>query len=216
MTPDAATDTTPSAQAFQRLGYVIVPRLVDAGKVAAVRAHLEDRAARGTLRMMGDDTVPKTPCAYGDHVLDGLMQELCPAIEAHTGLALFPTYSYARIYKHGDTLAPHRDRPACEISISLNLGQTPDEPWALHLKGDTGEAAAAMLHPGDLLIYRGLDLTHWREPFAGQSMVQVFLHYVDQKGPHAGEKFDSRPTLGSAFQPDMTGRLRPFLLPGLV
>ncbi|HMH64094.1 MAG TPA: hypothetical protein VK515_00820 [Rhizomicrobium sp.] len=216
MTPAPTTDASALAQTFARQGYVMVRGLVGAERVAAMRAHLEDRAARGTLRMMGDDTVPKTPCAYGDHILDGLMQELCPAIEAHTGLSLFPTYSYARIYKHGDILGPHRDRPACEISISLNLGQVPDEPWALHMKNDAGEETAALLHPGDVLIYRGLDLTHWREPFPGQSMAQVFLHYVDQTGPHAGEKFDSRPTLGSAFQPDMTGRLRPFLIPDLI
>jgi hypothetical protein len=30
-------------------------------------------------------------------------------------------------------------------------------------------------------------------------MAQVFLHYVNQAGPHAGEKFDRRPALATPF-----------------
>jgi hypothetical protein len=181
---------------FSTQGYVVVRGLVPAGRVAAVRDHLESRAAQGALRMQGDTQVPGTPSAHGDAVLDTLMEDLRPAVEFCTGLTLFPTYSYARLYRHGDQLPPHRDRAACEISLSLNLGQVPaDRPWALHVEGPDG-SAACLLMPGDVLLYRGIDLTHWREPYDGQSLVQVFLHYVDQNGPHSGEKFDRRAALG--------------------
>ena len=52
-----------------------------------------------------------------------------------------------------------------------------------------------MLSPGDGLLYRGIDVFHWREPFQGNRLVQVFLHYVDRNGPHADQKFDGRITL---------------------
>jgi hypothetical protein len=182
---------------FSGQGYVVVRGLVPSARVKAVRDHLERRSAQGALRMEGDAQVPGTPSAHGDAILDGLMEELRPAVEFCTGLKLFPTYSYARIYRHGDALAPHRDRAACEISLSLNLGQIPpDEPWALHVEGRDGDIATCLLMPGDVLLYRGIDLTHWREPYAGQSLVQVFLHYVNQDGPHNGEKFDRRAALG--------------------
>jgi hypothetical protein len=53
-----------------------------------------------------------------------------------------------------------------------------------------------MLRPGDALIYRGIELAHWREAFQGEKMAQVFLHYVDRNGPNAAEKFDGRAGLG--------------------
>jgi hypothetical protein len=181
---------------FSAQGYIVVRGLVPAARVGSVRDHLDRQAAQGALRMQGDAQVPGAPSAHGDALLDTLMEELRPAVEFCTGLKLFPTYSYARIYRHGDELKPHRDRPACEISLSLNLGQIPaDQPWALNIEGPNG-GVACLLMPGDVLLYRGIDLTHWREPYGGRSLVQVFLHYVDQNGPHAREKFDRRAALG--------------------
>ena len=183
--------------AFAAQGYVVVRRLVPDQKTAQLRAHLESRSAAKALRMEGDSQVPGTPSAHGDPVLDALLEELRPAVEACTGLKLWPTYSYARLYRHGDELKPHRDRPACEVSLSLNLGQDPaDQPWALNVKG-AGASTAALLMPGDVLLYRGLELVHWREPYEGRHLAQVFLHYVDQNGPHAAQKYDGRSTLGT-------------------
>ena len=183
--------------AFAAQGYVVVRQLVPQARTAQLRDHLESRAAANALRMEGDSQVPGTPSAHGDAALDVLLEELCPAVEACTGLKLWPTYSYARLYRHGDELKPHRDRPACEVSLSLNLGQEPaDQPWALNVKGPAG-SVAALLTPGDVLLYRGLELVHWREPYEGRHMAQVFLHYVDQNGPHAAQKYDGRAALGT-------------------
>ena len=184
------------SDAFAHQGYVVVRQLVPTHRTAQLRAHLESRAAAGALRMEGDTQVPGTPSAHGDAELDRLLEEMRPAVEACTGLKLWPTYSYARLYRHGDDLKPHRDRAACEVSLSLNLGQEPaDQPWALNVKGPRG-SVAALLMPGDVLLYRGLELIHWREPYEGRHLAQVFLHYVDQNGPHAGEKYDGRSALG--------------------
>ena len=51
------------------------------------------------------------------------------------------------------------------------------------------------LEPGDAVLYRGMVLEHWRDPYEGVRAAQVFLHYVDQDGPHAEWKFDKRPSL---------------------
>jgi len=185
------------AAVFARQGFVIVNRMAPEPTLVKVRDHLVARAAAGTV-ITDDEQVPGTPCVYGGAVLDGLMEELRPAIEHCTGLKLYPTYSYGRLYRHGDALPKHRDRAACEISVSLNLSQDPDEPWPLHVQ--IGEHVVPVrLKPGDALLYRGIELTHWREPYAGQCLAQVFLHYVDQDGPHAAEKFDRRPALAMPF-----------------
>ena len=50
---------------------------------------------------------------------------------------------------------------------------------------------------GDMLIYSGCELEHWREPFQGNVCSQVFLHYNHANGPFAKTNlFDKRPLLG--------------------
>jgi hypothetical protein len=93
-----------------------------------------------------------------------------------------------------DVLRRHRDRPACEISVTLNIGQKPLDPWPIYVQGE-GEPHGAELKPGDGLLYRGIEPFHWRDAYRGEALVQVFLHYVDRDGPHADQKFDGRPSL---------------------
>lgn len=188
---------------FARQGFVIVTRLAPEPVLARTRDHLAARAAAGTV-ITDDEKVPGTPAVFGV-VLDGLTEELRPVIEHCTGLKLYPTYSYGRLYWKGDALPKHRDRAACEISVSLNLSQTPDEPWPLHVQFGRHDVPVKR-KPGDALLYRGTELTRWREPYAGGSMAQVFLHYVDQGGPHAEQKFDRRPALAMPFGSRMVNK----------
>jgi hypothetical protein len=208
------SDPASIVEAFQTNGYAVIDAMVPQDRVARLRDRLAAREKAGTLLMIGDQLVPNTPTVYGDAETDALMQDIKPLIEAHTGLQLHPTYSYARIYKKGDTLAPHRDRPACQVSISLNLGQEPDTPWTLWI-GDENAPFAAKLRAGDALLYKGMDLTHWRDAYEGERLFQVFVHYVDANGPYAGEKFDSRASLGNAFKPEITGLLTRLMVPSL-
>ncbi len=178
---------------FLQYGYLVVPRLIAPALTEFLWSYVHTKFA-GRLLSGGDPQVPNTPSDYGDAAFDGLLEYLRPQIEGHTGLELHPTYSYFRLYKRGDRLKRHRDRPACEISVSLNIGQTPSDAWPILVERDHGPYSA-LLSPGDALVYRGTECFHWREPYQGMQMVQVFLHYVDRNGPHCEQKFDGRPTL---------------------
>jgi hypothetical protein len=187
-------------ETFTRQGFVLVRKLLPAERAAALRAHLEEMDARGRMQR-GDLMVPDTPSIFGDLELDHLMELLRPAAEACTGLTLHSTYTYARIYRHGDVLKPHTDRAASEIALSINLGQDPpDQPWALNIKGEGAPSTAAVMMPGDVLFYRGMEKLHWRDPYAGNKMAQAFVFYVDANGPHAGEKLDRRDYLGASYK----------------
>jgi hypothetical protein len=181
-------------EAFRRQGYLILRTLLEPVLADFFWSYVHTMIACRLLSFSGDAMVPNTLCAYGDPAFDGLLEYLRPRIEEHSGLRLSPTYSYFRLYKHGDTLKRHRDRPACELSVSLNIGQVPSEAWPLFVEGNVGPYGA-LLSPGDGLLYRGIDLSHWREPFPGNQLVQVFLHYVDRDGPYAAQKFDGRVSL---------------------
>ena len=144
-----------------------------------------------------DDQVPETYSHYGDIAMDTLLLRTQPIMEKHTGMKLIPTYSYARIYKKGDVLHRHKDRYSCEISTTMNLG---GDDWPIYLEPSGKEGMKGVrvnLKPGDMLIYRGCELEHWREKFKGEECVQVFLHYNNRKTPGAKDNmFDKRPHLG--------------------
>jgi hypothetical protein len=156
----------------------------------------------------GDKQVPNTYSHYADIVMETLLIELLPVMEKETNKKLSPTYSYARIYKKDDVLEKHKDRFSCEISTTLNLG---GDPWPIYLEPDPSKGKSTPekyipskskgkkinLKPGDMLIYRGCELEHWRNAFKGENCGQVFLHYNDTKSANADQnKFDGRPLLG--------------------
>ena len=144
-----------------------------------------------------DEQVPETYSHYADIAMETLLQNLQPKMEEETGLKLTPTYSYARIYKKGDILKRHKDRYSCEVSTTLNLGGD-DWPIFLEPSGETGKEGVKIdMQPGDMLVYKGCDVEHWREEFTGENCGQVFLHYNDASDPKAEEnKYDTRPFLG--------------------
>ena len=157
-----------------------------------------------------DEQVPNTYSHYADFVMETLMMKVLPVMKKETGLELIPTYSYARLYKKGDILKRHKDRPSCEISTTINLGgdlwpifidstgsdNVIDEYKNIH-KPNPPEGTKILLDVGDMLVYSGCELEHWREPFEGETCGQVFLHYNHLYGPFAEKnRFDKRPMLG--------------------
>ena len=141
-----------------------------------------------------NEQIPDTYCAYSNIAMETLMLKCQPIMEKTTRLKLYPAYTYARIYKKGDELKRHKDRFSCEISTTMNLG---GDDWPIYLETSEQKNIKVNLKPGDMLVYRGCDLEHWRKKFTGKECVQVFLHYNNRKTPGAKENmFDKRPHLG--------------------
>ena len=157
-----------------------------------------------------DKQVPNSYAKYADRFMETLLIKTIPTMEKKTGLKLIPTYSYCRLYRKGNILKRHKDRPSCEISTTLNLG---GDPWPIFIdptgsnnvideyknihKPNAPKGNRVDLKPGDMLIYSGCELEHWREPFEGKLCGQVFLHYNHANGPFAKTNlYDKRPLLG--------------------
>jgi|TARA_Y100000401_G_scaffold103187_1_gene94009 hypothetical protein len=157
-----------------------------------------------------DTQIPNTYSQHADFFMETLLMKVLPVMQEQTEMTLVPCYSYTRIYKKGDILKRHSDRPSCEISTTLHLG---GDPWSIFLD-PTGQKTvideekqihtpnapkgiSINLAPGDMLVYSGCELEHWREPFEGEHCGQVFLHYNNIDGPFGTKnKFDRRPMLG--------------------
>ena len=157
-----------------------------------------------------DRQVPGSYAKYADRLMETLLIKTIDVMQKKTNLKLVPTYSYTRLYRTGNILNRHKDRPSCEISTTLCLG---GDHWPIYLD-PTGEntvideykgiikpgapvGVEVNLKPGDMLIYSGCELEHWREPFQGKMCGQVFLHYNHADGPFAKTNlYDKRPMLG--------------------
>ena len=161
------------------------------------------------LGSYNDEQIPNTYSHYADIAMETLLLKCQPGMEKATGLKLYPSYSYARVYKQGDELKRHKDRFSCEISTTMNLG---GDPWPIYLSpnenvgrpnnknitmSSKAKGVKVDLKPGDMLVYSGCELEHWREKFKGKQCVQVFLHYNNSKTKGSKENmFDGRMHLG--------------------
>jgi hypothetical protein len=158
-----------------------------------------------------DPHVPNVYVQYADFAMETLLMKVMPIMKEKTNLNLIPTYSFARVYEKGSILKRHKDRPSCEISTTLNLG---GDVWPIflepdHTKGKDTEKGYVTentlgikidLEPGDMLIYSGSELEHWREEFTGNICAQVFLHYNNLNGQFKDNNlYDKRPMLGLPF-----------------
>ena len=169
-------------------------------------------AANPLLGSFTDRQVPNSYAKYADRLMETLLITTIPIMQKKTGLKLVPTYAYTRLYRTGNILNRHKDRPSCEISTTLCLG---GDPWPIFIdptgannilsgretttvvKPGAPKGISYLLKPGDMIIYSGCELEHWREPFRGKLCGQVFLHYNHANGPFAKTNlFDKRPMLG--------------------
>ena len=156
-----------------------------------------------------EEQIPNTYSHYANIAMETLMLKCQPEMEKATGLKLYPAYTYARIYKKGDILQRHKDRFSCEISTTMNLG---GDDWPIYLSPNENvgipdgkkittiseaKGIKVDLKPGDMLVYSGCELEHWREKFKVKECIQVFLHYNNRKTRGANDNmFDKRPHLG--------------------
>lgn len=132
----------------------------------------------------GDAQVPEASVVVDhEYAFETLQEILWPYIENAVGEELMPTYSYARLYKNGNTLAKHVDRPACEVSVTIQLGRSHHYAWPIYMDGNRVDLAE-----GDGVIYSGCNIEHWRNTCDGPDGYysgQVFVHFVRKNGPYA-------------------------------
>ena len=121
-------------------------------------------------------------------------------------IELVETYSYTRTYDRGAYLKSHTDRPSCEISATICLDYKSDDntPWKIWVQNDRNYiddavrdqpslfeisqkpvigkrkgCVAVSLEIGDVLLYQGPNIPHWRDTFLGDYSSHMFLHFIN-------------------------------------
>ena len=149
-------------------------------------------------------------------------------IQEKLNLELVPTYYFSREYYTDAVLYAHRDRPSCEISATIAIGHETmnQKPWPIWIKNDkefSGQNLSAFevsqglnaeerlrtschdiyLEPGDVMVYQGCNVLHWRDPFEGIFSRHTFVHFVNKNGLIYKQfpqiEFDFRSSLSGSY-----------------
>ena len=188
---------------FQEKKYVVVRDVLNEPTVSLLQYQskmLEDVMCYNNntlpgLFTFGDKQSPNSFSYYGALFTESLLLLLKPVIEAHVGVELLPTYSYMRIYYKDAILEKHTDRPSCEYSATLCIQCDKENPWPISFHSNCLDKSL-ILNQGDLCIYKGDELPHWRDACTYDNHIQFFLHFVGANGKYNDFKFDKRPKLG--------------------
>lgn len=176
-------------QELEQNNFLFVPGFIDQEQAQQLQKQFEDLEKSGQYTK--DSQAPNSPAVYN---FKPFLELLCQKTNEVSNLIeeqVLPTYTYARIYKNGEVLARHRDRPACEISLTLHIGG--DATWDISIQKPNGEETNVNLNTGDAMLYLGCIADHWRgDSFSGRYYSQVFLHYVRSNGPNAWAYFDKK------------------------
>jgi hypothetical protein len=192
-------------------GYALVREIIPREVAGAFMAQLRQDLPPGPLKAPEGEPMdilrrPALDIAGASYrPFEFFLWALTPVMEQVTGRRLVPTYDYFRIYREGDVCRVHRDRPACEHSLSLTLDYSDGVAWPLEVGrdrtavvkqqvtddfGDEPMSSLAM-EIGDAVAYQGVTHRHGRTvPNPNSWSAHLFLHWVDREGPHAAHAFD--------------------------
>lgn len=189
-------------QALLENNYLFVPQFIPFDKAKVLASSFEKYVSENNLG--GDHQIPESNSFYGFIDFDELLCEKISTVGWLAGESVLPTYTYARVYHKNAELKIHKDRGACEVSLTVNLDQDGVD-WPISIKKPDGSVATLNLKPGDAMLYLGCVAEHWREPFKGEKHTQVFLHYVRARGPNAKFAFDKN----KGCEPEVTPSKQP-------
>lgn len=146
-----------------------------------------DAAQRSGRMRLADNAAYRGPNnEYAPAPAELVLRALAPVVSKMVGCEVLPSYSFWRIYEQGAVLHPHKDRPACEVSLTMAIAADPEDgAWPICLTDLDGQDHSIALKPGAALLYRGPEVRHWRDPLEGARHYQMFLHYVVAGGPFA-------------------------------
>jgi hypothetical protein len=176
---------------FEKNGFVKIKGVLSPDMIEMYKAFIDISHLKGIRKPEFGPYLGGNIDSIDHNVLDDSILLSCKhIIEKVWGIPnMVPSYAFSREYYKGSELKLHRDREACQYSISLTMckmgeGSTP--LWFSE-NDDKSNAIPVDLDEGDAIIFNGGSdyggKWHWRDPLEIDSLFQLFLHYVHPDTP---------------------------------
>ena len=205
---------------FERDGFLEVPEIIIDPKNLFTKPPKNHNGSRtsGSLKYnlrqepqydKDENQVPGSFSVYNNPKYREIHRLVRRVVQNILEIDLHPTYFYERFYYAGQELKRHSDRPACEISVTLQISTNLKEPWDIWFQKPDGKETSIKMKSGDAVIYKGCEREHWRFPMKSNYnkfqnkfrnfkkkeddtyLHQIFFHYVDAQGPFVHYAYDA-------------------------
>lgn len=183
--------------------HIVLRKFIDPEKAKSLGEEYNKLVEKNNIP--GDPQCPTSRALYNHIPFVELLVEKTGEISEIMGESVLPTYTYSRQYLEGSVLKGHRDRPECEVSLTVNLC---GDEWPIWINGPLGDTYYVTLEPGDAMLYLGIKGLHGRDEFQGKSCTQLFMHYVRVNGPYNKFIFDKNTSDRNNDNPDENNILR--------
>ena len=210
-----------SRKKFDKDGYLFVPNAIS-DPINLYCPPLTDKEGKrlvGTQNYIRDNKIVYEPV---ESQVNGSMSRynhpsyrpahrlILKLIENILEMDLLPTYYFDRFYYEGQELSRHSDRPSCEISATVQVSTNREGAWPIWFQLPDNTENSVSMKDGDMVIYKGYEREHWREPLQSkygrinkflnklQKKVddtyhhQIFFHYVNAQGPYVHFAYDTK------------------------
>jgi len=183
---------TDYAYEFETNRMVYIPNAIDLHTATKLNNEMHQLKMEGKTKK--DDQCPLSDSFYGAPEAEKTGRAMAEPLSKLLNLDLSYAYCYSRIYQPGDVLKPHTDRESCEISATMTLGHhIESDIWPIYMGKDADDnvGTPVTIGIGDMVMYHGRELNHWRNAYQGKWQTQVFFHYVQKDGEFAEHANDS-------------------------
>lgn len=183
---------TEAGKKLEKNKYIYTEGVLSEDVCKKLSDHLFELHSRNEL--VQDDQCPSSYSVYGDEKFEEVLGNLASRLSDTIGIKVLPTYCYARLYQKGEILHKHKDRPSCEISLTVTLDHDSSSIiWPIVM----GDSSNIIIEKGDAVVYKGCEIEHYRESYKGNWQTQAFFHFVDAEGPFKDHAFDGRDSLAA-------------------
>lgn len=161
---------------IEELGYCLLPSVTFPTYYYTVDYFV--RLTESTFEF--DNQVKRRRSKHNAVLMRAVHQQLAALVQSVADEQLKPSYCYLSVYPQGSELVRHTDRPQCRWNASITFARTSKDCWPIYVEGPRGvQAISAEL--GEVVVYRGTDVPHWRKPLPEGTATVCFFHFVNQQ-----------------------------------
>ncbi|HEX8456955.1 MAG TPA: hypothetical protein VF656_06645 [Pyrinomonadaceae bacterium] len=166
--------------------HAVFRKLIDPLQLAALRRYFRALDAAGRLKASSNKHYAhRRRSVYDEETARFVQQQTTALVSRITPAPVSASHCQVSVYQPGALLRRHRDQPQYVWNLSLVMDAEPETgrenawPICIEVEGRTHEVR---LEIGDAVLYRGSELTHWRDVLPdNQSVTLLFCFFAPEE-----------------------------------